>query len=126
MTTFGYQPIAQASPLISAPVPGAASLTDVSQVQRRRGVRRGFNRRRGFGRRRGFRRGVGVGIGAAIIGGAIIGGAIAAERRRERRRFRRGVRHERWCFNRFNSYRAFDNSYMSFSGVRRQCRSPFF
>ncbi|MGV1832693.1 BA14K family protein [Agrobacterium vitis] len=33
--------------------------------------------------------------------------------------------HVRWCFNRYSSYQAADNSYRAFSGVRRQCASPF-
>ncbi|MEM1040428.1 MAG: BA14K family protein [Pseudomonadota bacterium] len=133
MTTFGYQPV-QAAPMRMAPVMDSVQFSqgsNVIEVQRRlrRGARRGVRRggrnfRRGNRRGRNFRRGVGV--GAAIIGGVIIGEAIARERRRERRRIRRGNRHERWCYNRFNSYRAWDNSYQPFRGGRRQCFSPFY
>ncbi len=72
------------------------------------------------------------GIAAGIIGGLIVGGAIAnsnrraSERRyREPRRIYRGDAHEEWCFNRYRSYRAYDNTYQPYRGGRRYCRSPY-
>lgn len=34
-------------------------------------------------------------------------------------------RHIEWCYEQYRSYRETDNSYQPFTGVRRQCRSPF-
>ncbi|MBX9457182.1 MAG: BA14K family protein [Rhizobium sp.] len=36
-----------------------------------------------------------------------------------------GPRHSRWCRDRYQTYRASDNTYVVRSGVRRACRSPF-
>lgn len=33
--------------------------------------------------------------------------------------------HVRWCFNRYRSYRAADNSFQPYDGPRRQCISPY-
>ncbi|MDO9415714.1 BA14K family protein [Pararhizobium sp.] len=72
--------------------------------------------------------------GAAIIGGlaagALLGGIIANENRpvyRERRVYRErvGNRHVNWCYNRYRSYRAYDNSFQPNNGSRRACYSPY-
>lgn len=34
--------------------------------------------------------------------------------------------HVRWCYNRYRSYRAWDNSWQPYNGPRRQCRSPYY
>ncbi len=49
-------------------------------------------------------------------------------RRSHRRvhRVHRSNRHVRWCYNRFRSYRAWDNTFQPYHGRRRACRSPFF
>jgi hypothetical protein len=56
----------------------------------------------------------------AIIGGlaagAIIGGVIASQPRA-----RSGDSHVDYCYNRYRSYRASDNTYQPNSGPRRQC-----
>jgi len=75
----------------------------------------------------------GAAIGAGIVGGLLLGGAIAnANRNRyERRRVReprpvyRGDAHEEWCFRRYRSYRAYDNTFQPYRGGRRYCRSPY-
>lgn len=60
---------------------------------------------------------------AAFIAGAIIGGAIANE---PPVRYRpRGNAHIDWCYNRYRSYRASDNTFQPYNGPRRQCRSPY-
>ncbi|MBV2142336.1 BA14K family protein [Falsochrobactrum sp. TDYN1] len=41
------------------------------------------------------------------------------------RAYRRGNAHVRWCYNRYRSYRAYDNTYQPYNGPRRQCYSPF-
>ncbi|MBS9720858.1 BA14K family protein [Tianweitania sp. BSSL-BM11] len=33
--------------------------------------------------------------------------------------------HVNWCYNRYRSYRASDNTYQPYHGPRRQCYSPF-
>ncbi len=78
--------------------------------------------------------GVAAGVAAGIIGGAIIGGAIANSNRRYDRRYDRRYRprpvyrgdaHEEWCFRRYRSYRAYDNTFQPYRGGRRYCRSPY-
>jgi hypothetical protein len=34
--------------------------------------------------------------------------------------------HVAWCYDRWRSYREYDNTYQPFHGPRRECRSPFF
>ncbi|MCV0395153.1 MAG: BA14K family protein [Rhizobiaceae bacterium] len=58
---------------------------------------------------------------AAFIAGAIIGGATAG--RPVARRY--GDAHVRWCYDRWRSYRASDNTYQPYNGPRRQCVSPY-
>ncbi len=36
-----------------------------------------------------------------------------------------GSAHTRWCYNRYRSYRAWDNTYQPYGGPRRQCISPY-
>lgn len=33
--------------------------------------------------------------------------------------------HVNWCYNRYRSYRAWDNTYQPYNGPRRQCWSPY-
>lgn len=33
--------------------------------------------------------------------------------------------HIRWCYDRYRSYRAWDNSFQPYNGPRRQCWSPY-
>ncbi len=44
-----------------------------------------------------------------------------------RRYYRQGLgsAHVRWCYNRYRSYRAWDNTFQPYHGPRRQCRSPY-
>ena len=35
-------------------------------------------------------------------------------------------RHVAWCHDRYNSYRAWDNSYQPYGGPRQICYSPYF
>lgn len=34
--------------------------------------------------------------------------------------------HVRWCYNRYRSYRASDNTFQPYHGPRRSCRSPYY
>jgi len=36
-----------------------------------------------------------------------------------------GSGHVAWCYNRYRSYRAWDNTFQPYHGPRRQCRSPY-
>ncbi len=36
-----------------------------------------------------------------------------------------GERHEDWCYDRYRSYRARDNTYQPYRGGRRYCQSPY-
>lgn len=36
-----------------------------------------------------------------------------------------GSAHVAWCYNRYRSYRAWDNTYQPYHGPRRQCWSPY-
>jgi hypothetical protein len=63
------------------------------------------------------------GAGAAIGGlaiGAIIGGIIASQPRARSY----GSSHVDWCYSRYRSYRASDNTFQPNYGSRRQCVSP--
>jgi hypothetical protein len=54
---------------------------------------------------------------AAFIAGAIIGGANRGP----------GLSnaHVQWCYDRYRSYRASDNTFQPYNGPRRQCNSPY-
>lgn len=61
----------------------------------------------------------------AFIAGAIIGGAIANSNDGYYRRGGGGSAHVEWCYNRYRSYRAYDNTFQPYNGPRRQCYSPY-
>jgi hypothetical protein len=98
----------------------------------RRDVRRSFSRNdgmywrghRGYRHyRRGYRRHGDYWFPlAAFATGALITGAIINN---QGRRVYRGDSHTEWCYNRYRSYRAYDNTYQPYNGPRRQCNSPY-
>lgn len=55
---------------------------------------------------------------AAFITGAIIGNTLSQPARS-------GNRHVQWCYERYRSYRASDNTFQPYEGPRRQCYSPY-
>jgi hypothetical protein len=58
----------------------------------------------------------------------LIGGAIAAPPRQVEPRYAAPglpARHVSWCYDRYRSYRAWDNSYQPYGGPRQQCYSPY-
>ncbi|MEO5323636.1 BA14K family protein [Mesorhizobium sp. CC13] len=63
----------------------------------------------------------------AFIAGAIIGGALSQPRYIAPRYGVRasGDAHVQWCYDRYRSYRAWDNTYQPYNGPRRQCYSPY-
>lgn len=66
-------------------------------------------------------------FGAFIGGlatGAIVGGLLS-QPRYAGPRYGGGSAHTRWCYARYRSYRAWDNTYQPYGGPRRQCYSPY-
>lgn len=111
----------------SAPVANTNNGGNLEQVQYRRrgpGVYRGY---RGYRYRRpGYRYHNGWWFPtAAFITGAIIGGALAEPAPRYRPRAYGGSAHVEWCYNRYRSYRASDNTFQPYNGPRQECISPY-
>jgi hypothetical protein len=91
---------------------------------RRSGSRYGwYNGHRGYRyKRRGYRYHDGFWFPAgAFIAGAVIGGAIA----NSNNAYAGGSAHVQWCYDRYRSYRAYDNTFQPYNGPRRQCYSPY-
>lgn len=124
---------------------GDISRSDFRQARRefrrdRRDFRRGFYMDRGYGWYNGYRgyryhrhgyrhyNGWWFPLGA-FAAGAIVAGAINADRPyyRERVYYRGGnwSAHVEWCYNRYRSYREWDNTFQPYHGPRRQCYSPY-
>ena len=59
---------------------------------------------------------------AAFATGALITGAIVNS---ENNRVYRGNSHVQWCYDRYRSYRASDNTFQPYNGPRQQCYSPY-
>jgi hypothetical protein len=126
--------VASAPPLNAAPVyvpntaPVANTGKDVEQVQYRwrRGGPAYYGRYRGYrGPRAGYRYYNGWWFpAAAFVTGAIIGGALAQPEPIYRPRYGRNS-HVDWCYARYRSYRASDNTFQPYEGPRRQCVSPY-
>jgi hypothetical protein len=139
------------APLVAAPMvkPGVPQVTsDVEQIQHRNPGNRGDARRhyRGGGNhfrrdgnrawyrghpgyrhyRPGYREYNGFWFpAAAFLAGAAISGALANQNPPPPPDYRAGGSHEQWCYNRYRSYRAYDNTFQPYNGPRRQCRSPY-
>ncbi|GCA48804.1 MAG: BA14K family protein [Sinorhizobium meliloti] len=58
-------------------------------------------------------------------GAAFRPGIVIERRPAVRPPVRYGSRHVQWCYDRYRSYRAYDNSYQPYNGPRRQCYSPY-
>ncbi|MDF8356807.1 BA14K family protein [Ensifer adhaerens] len=61
---------------------------------------------------------------AAFGTGVIIGGAIASPPRRVYSNVPSS--HVEWCYDRYRSYRAYDNSFQPYYGPRQECVSPYY
>ena len=62
----------------------------------------------------------------AFIAGAIIGNALNNQQYYGDRTFYGGgSTHVDWCYNRYRSYRASDNTFQPYNGPRQQCYSPY-
>ncbi|UVK37104.1 BA14K family protein [Mesorhizobium sp. AR10] len=59
---------------------------------------------------------------AAFATGALITGAIINNQNRV---YRGGDDHVQWCYDRYRSYRAYDNTFQPYNGPRQQCYSPY-
>jgi hypothetical protein len=57
--------------------------------------------------------------------GAIIGGALAQPRYYYDQPRYYGNSHADWCYSRYRSYRAYDNTFQPYYGPRRQCIGPY-
>ncbi|WP_192178828.1 BA14K family protein [Mesorhizobium amorphae] len=118
---------------------GQGLSSDVQTVQYQEWRRnRNFNRNRTFSRndgmywnghrgyreyRRGYRRHGDFWFPlAAFATGALITGAIINNQNRV---YRGGDAHVQWCYDRYRSYRASDNTFQPYDGPRQQCYSPY-
>ncbi|ECI4494066.1 BA14K family protein, partial [Salmonella enterica subsp. enterica] len=66
----------------------------------------------------------------AFVAGAVIGGALSQPTYVERPRViyrsaNYSNAHVRWCYDRYRSYRAYDNTFQPYNGPRQQCWSPY-
>ena len=88
----------------------------------RRGDNYYFNGHRGYRHHRpGYREFNGWWFpAAAFIAGAIISGTV-----NQAPVVRSGNAHVQWCYDRYRSYRASDNTFQPYNGPRQQCYSPY-
>jgi len=100
----------------------AASFHAMPEVTSQQSIVENVHRRR-FRHRHNRRRNNSGNVAAGILGGLIIGGIIANSARRSADR---DEDHLDWCYDRYRSYRASDNTYQPYEGRRRQCRSPHY
>tara|TARA_R110002020_G_scaffold136630_30_gene304952 strand:- start:482 stop:961 length:480 start_codon:yes stop_codon:yes gene_type:complete len=86
-----------------------------------------YNGHRGYRQqRRGYRRHNGYWFPpAAFALGAIVGGALNNSSPATRPGYT-NPQHVRWCYNKYRSYRDYDNSFQPYHGPRRVCRSPYY
>lgn len=120
---------AHAFPSVSAP---KIETSQVQEVRHRDHHWRGHRHWRGHDRYYGgrhyrhhrHRHGNAGAIIGGLAAGAIIGGAIASQQPRYYRGG--GNAHVSWCYDRYRSYRASDNTFQPYNGPRRSCRSPYY
>ncbi len=65
----------------------------------------------------------------ALAVGAIVLGTMLYNQNRQQNNYRGnyyGNSHVNWCYNRYRSYRAYDNTFQPYYGPRRQCVSPYY
>ena len=73
----------------------------------------------------GFNAGTAAAIGLGIVAGAALVSA-ANQKTVIVEDTGHANAHYSWCFNKYKSYRMEDNSFMSFSGYRKPCISPYY
>lgn len=64
-----------------------------------------------------------VGPAMGFIAGAIAGQALSGPSYSAPRRV--GNAHIEWCYNRYRSYRASDDTFQPYNGPRKRCNSPY-
>lgn len=126
-TTF--VPVEATAMPMPMPKVGVSQGSDIEQAQYRRDRHGWYRGHRGYRQyRRGYRRhSDGWWYPLAAFGaGAIIGGAIANESYARPRYEGINPRHTEWCYARYRSYRAYDNTFQPYGGPRQQCYSPYY
>lgn len=147
---FSVTGIVVAAPASAAPIQPMKlenNMTGIQQVQHRHGGRAQYHGPRGYHRggfyqhrghpyynghrgyryaNPGWRRYNGWWFPpSAFVAGAIVGGAIASQPAPVYRAPQPGSAHVRWCYDRYRSYRAYDNTFQPYNGPRQQCYSPY-
>ena len=61
----------------------------------------------------------------AFVAGALIGSAVANNNRYYNSDYSGGSGHVQWCYDRYRSYREYDNTFQPYNGPRQQCYSPY-
>ncbi len=69
------------------------------------------------------RRNTAIALGAIVLGTMLYN--QNQQRQNYRGRYNRNA-HVNWCYNRYRSYRAYDNTFQPYYGPRRQCVSPYY
>ncbi|WP_421848786.1 BA14K family protein [Oricola sp.] len=64
-------------------------------------------------------------LGLGILGGIVAGAAIANASKPKEVVVVPGNAHLQYCYNRYKSYREWDNSWQPYQGPRRPCISPY-
>jgi hypothetical protein len=70
-----------------------------------------------------------AGAAALVIGGIIAGAAIAKATQPQQVDVEPAGNtdaHTAWCYGKYKSYRLWDNSWLSYSGERKPCISPYY
>lgn len=65
----------------------------------------------------------------AIALGAIVLGTMLYNQNKRQGNYQRNYNnsaHVNWCYNRYRSYRDYDNTFQPYHGPRRQCISPYY
>lgn len=136
-TTFpGVMP-AHAFPGVPAISTSQARMPGVEEVRDRRWIRGNHDRhnwgndnRWRYGNNRHWRYDNGYyhhhdNYAGVIIGGLAAGALLGSVLNAQPRSYYGGNSHTSWCYNRYRSYRAWDNTFQPYYGGRRQCVSPY-
>lgn len=136
----GIAPVAHAFPSVPTISTTQVNMPGVEQVRDRRWVRRGHDRHNWHSDNRWnnrwrndrrwryddrYRYRHHNNYGGAIIGGLAAGAILGSVLNAQPRRYYGGNSHTSWCYNRYRSYRAYDNTYQPYHGPRRLCVSPY-
>ena len=69
--------------------------------------------------------GLGLGLGSLYYNNGYNNGYYVDPPRRVYRTQRLSRAHVQWCYDRYRSYRAWDNTFQPYNGPRQQCWSPY-